>query len=93
MVILLVSYDLNGHERPSGYVKVRKYIERHAISAIRPLYSQWLIQSDAGPAAWAVALQQNGLVDLDDRLLVCRIHPPYQGWLAADHWAWLNSRI
>ena len=92
-MILLVSYDLNGHERSSAYEKVRKYIERHAISAIRPLWSQWIIQSDAGAVAWATALRENGLVDADDRLLVCQVFPPYQGWLAADHWAWLNSRI
>lgn len=51
-MILLVSYDLNGHERPSAYTAVRDRIESHAISAKKPLYSQWLIETHDSPAQW-----------------------------------------
>lgn len=92
-MVLLISYDLVGHERPASYDKVRRYIEKHAIGAIRPLYSQWLVQTDASPDAWVKALRDNGLVDNDDLLFVCQIRRPYQGVLIADHWTWLNSRV
>lgn len=90
-MILLVSYDLDGGERPSSYERIRRYIEQHARSASRPLFSQWLVQTDATPDAWVAALRENGIVDDDDRLFVCQIRPPYQGWLATDQWAWLSA--
>jgi len=38
-MVLLISYDLDNHERPSSYAAVRAVIERYAASARKPLYS------------------------------------------------------
>jgi hypothetical protein len=93
-MVLLISYDLNGHERPSSYIAVKNYIEQHATSAIRPLYSQWFVETGYGPQAWVDALRDNNLIDSGDRLFICEIRRPYQGLLLTDpHWNWLNARI
>lgn len=42
-MVLLISYDLNGKERPSSYADVKGFIEANAISWARPLYSQWFV--------------------------------------------------
>jgi hypothetical protein len=92
-MVLLLSYDLVGRERPSSYVRVREYIERHAISFERPLYSQWLIESGASAAGWRKALKDNGVIDDDDRLFICPVVSPYSGWLPRECWDWLAARI
>jgi hypothetical protein len=93
-MVLLISYDLNGHERPSSYAAVKKYIEEHATSSVRPLYSQWFVETGSGPDEWAAALRENNLIDSTDRLFICEVHRPYQGNLLTDPtWNWLNARI
>ncbi len=92
-MVLLLSYDLVGRERPSSYERVREYIERHAISFERPLFSQWLIQTDASAAGWRKALIDTGAIDDDDRLFICRVVGPYDGWLPRQCWDWLAARI
>jgi hypothetical protein len=47
-MVLLISFDLNNHERPSSYAAVRAVIERHAASARKPLYSPWLVETADG---------------------------------------------
>jgi hypothetical protein len=90
-LVLLVSYDLNGHERPSSYARVRQIIESRAIDYRRPLYSQWLVETNESPQAWSDALTL--AFDSNDKLLVSRVQRPYQGWLPTDVWDWLRSRI
>lgn len=92
-MVLLISYDLNGHERPSSYRRVKNYIEQHAGSSIRPLYSQWFIETASTPQQWVDALRNNNLIDANDRLFICRVQAPYQGWLSSEHWNRLNPRI
>lgn len=92
-MVLLISYDLNGRERPSSYAKVKNYIEEHAQACIRPLYSQWLVQTSYTPDAWVDALRINNLIDSNDQLSVCHVRRPFQGWLPEAYWAWLNTRI
>lgn len=91
-MVLLISYDLRNHERPGSYTRVKEYIERHSKSAIRPLYSQWFVDTEAGPQAWVDALRKNELVDSDDHLFICPITRPRQGLLSQADWAWLNAR-
>jgi hypothetical protein len=90
-VVLLISYDLNGHERPASYARVREIIERKAIDSRRPLYSQWLVETNETAQAWSDALTP--AFDRDDKLLVSRIQQPYQGWLPTDVWDWLRPRV
>lgn len=92
-MVLLLSYDLLGRERPSSYDRAREYIERHAISFERPLYSQWLIETDASAVGWRKALRDNALINDDNRLLICRVVSPYDGWLPRQYWDWLAAHI
>jgi hypothetical protein len=92
-MVLLISYDLNGRERPSSYTKVKNYIEEHATSSMRPLYSQWFVETSSTPQQWSDALQNNGLIDANDRLFICEVARPYQGWLTEKQWVWLNPRV
>jgi hypothetical protein len=90
-MVHLISYDLNGHERPSSYERVRKLIEAKSIDWRRPLYSQWLVQTNESPDNWVDALTP--AFDSGDKLLVCQIRHPYEGWLPQDVWKWLNARV
>ena len=92
-MVLLISYDLNGHERPSSYSAVKSYIEEHATAFTRPLYSQWLVETSYSPDAWVDAFRNNNLIDTTDRLFICQVKNPYQGWLTKEQWAWLRARI
>lgn len=89
-MVLLISYDLNGRERPSAYTRVKNAIERNALSYRKPLYSQWLVETNHSPDQWSDMLLT--VMDADDRLLVVRVRWPYQGWLSNDVWTWLQPR-
>ena len=92
-MVLMVSYDLNGRERPSSYEAVKAYLEKYSISWARPLYSQWFIETTSSPEAWVTALRDNELIDSGDCLFICQVRRPYQGWLSEEVWSWLNPRI
>lgn len=89
-MVLLVSYDLNNHERPTAYKAVAEVIEHKAISFKRPLYSQWFVETGESPQAWSDALTR--VMDDDDNLFVCRVQRPYQGFLPKSVWEWLSPR-
>lgn len=89
-MVLLISYDLNGRERPSEYVAVKSAIERNAISYRKPLYSQWLVETNYSPDQWADMLL--AVMDVGDRLLIVEVRWPYQGWLSDALWTWLDAR-
>jgi hypothetical protein len=89
-MILMISYDLNGHERPSAYQRVKAAIEGCAISARRPLYSQWLVETNESPAVWHQRLI--GAIDSNDMLFTCEVTDSAQGWLPRETWEWLNAR-
>jgi hypothetical protein len=90
-MVHMVSYDLNGRERPSSYTAVKQVIERKAIDFRRPLYSQWFVQTNESPDAWQQALLS--VMDDGDKLFVCQVRQPYQGWLPEEVWNWLNARV
>lgn len=90
-LVLLISYDLNGHERPSAYRAVKKRIEEGATSFRRPLYSQWLVETPSSPQQWFDHLKS--VIDSNDRLFVVQVRRPYQGWLDEEDWKWLNARV
>ena len=56
-MVLLISYDLNNHERPSSYQAVRAVIERYAASVRKPLYSQWFVETADDPQMWYPSLE------------------------------------
>jgi hypothetical protein len=90
-MVLLISYDLNGHERPSAYAAVKSVIEANASDYRRPLYSQWLVQTSESEEAWSKRLL--GVMDSNDNLLVCRVHQRPYGWMSTEIWSWLEARI
>jgi hypothetical protein len=90
-MVHLISYDLNGHERPQAYAGVKTFIEKHAISYRRPLYSQWLVETNDSPEAWFNGLKT--LIDSDDHILIVEMRTPYFGWLPKEVWTWLTPRV
>jgi hypothetical protein len=90
-MVLLISYDLNGQERPASYAQLRQAIEQHAGSSIRPLYSQWLVETNSSPRAWFNALEP--LIDPNDRLLIVQVtNRSYWGYLDKAVFDWLAAR-
>lgn len=90
-MVILLSYDLNGHERPSAYEDVKEMVEGHAISTKKPLYSQWLIETEDSIQTWSDRMK--AVTDKDDYWLIVKVQRPYQGWLPKAVWDWLDSRI
>ena len=90
-MVLLISYDLNNHERPVSYKAVQAVTERYAASARKPLYSQWLVDTADDPQIWSDRIQ--AVADLDDSWFVVRVQRPYQGWLPREIWDWLAVRM
>jgi hypothetical protein len=90
-MVLLVSYDLNRHERPESYQAVHELIKRTAISFKRPLYSQWFVETNRDVQTWSDLV--GTVADQDDNWFVLQVQRPYQGWLPSAVWEWLRSRI
>lgn len=90
-MILLVSYDLKGHERPAAYTAVRDLIEKNAMSCRRILFSQWLVETDKSCDRWTDLIAT--VADSTDRWFVVRVTHENQGFLDKDTWPWLNARI
>jgi hypothetical protein len=89
-VVLLISYDLNHGERPSAYADVEQAIQARAIDYRRPLFSQWLVESNEGVDQWAHWLRS--VIDEDDRLLIIQVSSRANGWLDGSLWEWLNAK-
>lgn len=90
-MVLLVSYDLNRHERPSSYQAVHDAIKGNAVSFRHPLYSQWFVETGEDVQAWSDLIAS--VTDEDDSWFILRVTRPYQGWLPSDVWEWLQSRM
>lgn len=91
-MVLLVSHDLNRHERPGAYQKIAEIIQNRARSVYRPLYSQWCVETDHSPAQWYEFLKP--ALDRDDGLFIVEIRRgSYYGWLSRDVWEWLELRV
>jgi hypothetical protein len=91
-MVLLISYDLNGRERPASYLAVKRAIETHSIASRKPLYSQWWVQTQRSATYWTDLLAP--ALDSDDRLFVCRVRVgEYEGMLTDADWKWLRTRV
>lgn len=91
LMVLLISFDLNGRERPSSYTAVKRVIEQNATASRKPLYSQWWVQTSRSAEWWTDTL--GAVLDSNDRLFVCRIRAgEYQGMLTDADWRWLEER-
>lgn len=92
-MVLLISYDLMAPERPASYETIKAAIESGAISSIRPLFSQWLVETTSDADTWTAHLRATGAIDPNDRLLIMPVVRPFQGWLPQEAWEWLNARV
>jgi len=90
-MVFLISYDLNGRERPSAYTAVREMIERESISWARPLYSQWFVETRDSTATWQERMKT--VTDRNDCWFICQVTRGYKGWLHKDIWPWLDVRV
>jgi hypothetical protein len=90
-MVLLISYDLNGHERPSAYAAVKAMIERHAPDHRKPLYSQWLVNTNDSVTTWQQRMRQ--VTDPNDYFFICRVTKENDGWLPKNVWEWLNALV
>lgn len=90
-MVHLISYDLLSAERPAAYEDIRTLVETNAKSFRKPLYSQWLVESDYTPKEWFELLDP--VIDEGDRVLIVRVQSPYWGWLPKDIWDWLDRRL
>jgi hypothetical protein len=90
-MVLLISYDLNGHERPSSYAAVREMIQARSASWARPLYSQWFVDTQESVEVWHQRMKD--VTDDNDRWFICVVQNPKQGWLSPKVWAWLDERV
>lgn len=88
-MVILISYDLNGHERPEAYEDVKKVITSNAQDYIRPLYSQWFVRTDDTINQWVDWLKE--VTDSNDRLFVIKVQWPYQGLLTDVQWEWIRT--
>lgn len=90
-MVLLISYDLNGNERPEAYEAVKKIIIDNSDDRIKPLYSQWFVKTTESPQTWVDRLKP--ATDRNDRLFVLQVNRPYQGLLTDTQWEWLRSNV
>lgn len=90
-MVILISYDLNKHERPEAYEKVKKMIEDSALDSRRPLYSQWFVETSSSLETWYDRMKK--VTDNNDNFFIIQINRPYKGWLDGKIWPWLKDRI
>lgn len=90
MTVLMISYDLNGHERPSAYEAVKEMIEESSISARRPLYSQWFVETNDSVEKWHERMKS--VTDDNDKWFINQVTKPRQGWFSSEIWDWLKER-
>lgn len=90
-MILLISYDLLGPERPQSYEAVRDAIVAEAgeENYVKALYSQFLVDTTTTVDRWDDLL--DSLTGTDDCWLICEITTNRAGTLNADAVSWLAS--
>lgn len=90
-MVHLISYDLNGHERPAAYAKVAKIINDNAQDWMKPLYSQWFVKTELTTEQWIELLAP--AFDRGDRAFVVQVQYPYTGWLTEEEHNWITANI
>jgi hypothetical protein len=86
-MILIFTYDLKGKR---DYTPFYEAIKQQGVWW-HYLASTWLISTSKD--AEAVALAVRPYMDNQDFLLVAPMGTPYNGWLPAQAWEWINNQI
>lgn len=55
------------------------------------LDSTWLVVT--AETIEQLAARLRAAIDANDNLLIIRIRTPYDGWLPADAWEWINAHV
>lgn len=90
-MVFLISYDLNGHERPSSYTAVERMIKEQSTSWAKPLYSQWFVDTNDSANVWHDRME--AVADSNDRWFISQVTTNHQGWLSKEVFDWLNQRV
>lgn len=90
-MVLVISYDLNGRERPSAYAAVKTASKRDAISTGSLSTRSGLVETNSGPDACVDMLKP--VMDANDILLVVQVRRPIKGFLTKSLWDSLNARL
>ncbi len=70
-MVLLVSYDLDHHARPSQYAAVEKMLKENSTSWAKPLYSQWFIETNESADTWSNRMKT--ITDSNDYWLIVQL--------------------
>ena len=92
-MVMLISYDLNKHERPSAYAAVEKMIKDTVGQSnyIKALYSQWLVDTTSSASTWSEKMKT--VTDEDDLWLIVPLKGGHSGWLNSNVVDWLDGRV
>jgi hypothetical protein len=70
---------------------VDEIIHMYADDICRPLFSQWLVDSDDPPLEWRERIQP--VIDYNDNVLIVEMSSEYAGYLQDETWSWLQARV
>ena len=92
-MVLLISYDQEEYARPARYQAVDEIIHMYADdqNICRPLFSQWMVETDDPPLEWRERIQP--VIDWNDNVLIVQMSNEYAGYLQDDAWNWLQARV
>lgn len=88
MNIFMISYDLN--KPGQNYSKVRETIESFE-AWCHYLESTYLIKTYSSIETVNEAISKH--LDGSDRVIVCKVDKPIQGWLTDEQWKWINTNL
>lgn len=86
MRVLLVTYTLRNVVK--DYSTFFKAIQTGSINWWHYLEDTWIVSTTESADDFAKKLLPH--IETTDSILVVRIHPEFQGWLAKEAWDWLN---
>lgn len=89
-MVILISYDLNKHERPEAYEDVKDMIHANADSTKKALYSQWFVETTDSIQTWHERMKT--VTDENDYWFITKVSASRQGWLSKSVWEWLDAR-
>lgn len=92
-MILLLSYDLIGHERPSEYKRLEEAIKKYAgdNNFVKALYSQWFVDTNLTPEAWEKIMSD--ATDANDCRIVVTVTKMPIGTYSSSAVDWVKRRF
>jgi hypothetical protein len=87
--VLIITFTHN--KQFADYTSFFDAIKNNADQWWHYMDSTWIVATGHTSTDFATLLYPH--MDQDDRLLVAKLSGDYQGWLPADAWDWLNSKL